>query len=598
MDRRGAERGDDHSRSRATSDCDAASDRSDEHGNAGHDVVCPDGGAEKPDSDDNEAVAQSDMLTGANPDAERLRALHDAATELSDASSAAAVYDAAVAAADRLLGFAVCEVFEHDDGCLRLAAASNPEIPQDLSFDLSHGVLGTTYLENRTIVVEDADDNEVAEPSDSSLRSGVSVPIGDYGVFQAISRQPGAYDQTDAELAEVLVAHVEAALDRLETERKLRRQTERTQQLHAVATDLESCHTHEALFDLVIDAAGEVLGFEWCAVLTVEDDRFVAAAASDGAPASVGDRLLAIDEGMVGYAYQTGMTAVTGDVREHDRSKPVDDAIRSALAVPIGDVGVLNAVSATTDAFTEADVELTELLASSVTEAHERIKVQQRLRDRQEELDLLKQIQSRVLRHNIRNDLSTIQMAAEKLQSDPDADRAKLCSLILDRTDALVTTSEKARRMEQVLERRERVTLNLDAVTESVTTALDEVHPAATVTVSTTPATVRVHPDLPTAIENLVENAIVHTGPEPTVQVTVRVDGDEAVCQITDDGPGIPPHETAVLHRNEETDLEHGSGAGLWLVRWIVDRSGGALSFHRQDGKTTVELRVPMADSS
>jgi signal transduction histidine kinase len=64
---------------------------------------------------------------------------------------------------------------------------------------------------------------------------------------------------------------------------------------------------------------------------------------------------------------------------------------------------------------------------------------------------------------------------------------------------------------------------------------------------------------------------------------------------VTDDGPGLPAHESRVLTNGEETPLEHGSGMGLWVVHWIVSRYGGELDFEVDDG-TTVRLSLPAAD--
>jgi signal transduction histidine kinase len=80
-------------------------------------------------------------------------------------------------------------------------------------------------------------------------------------------------------------------------------------------------------------------------------------------------------------------------------------------------------------------------------------------------------------------------------------------------------------------------------------------------------------PKLDIAIENLVENAVEHndaTRPRVSVEVT---NGDRPTLVVSDNGPGIPEQEIAALEGERETSLEHGSGIGLWLVKWIVDRS-------------------------
>lgn len=40
--------------------------------------------------------------------------------------------------------------------------------------------------------------------------------------------------------------------------------------------------------------------------------------------------------------------------------------------------------------------------------------------------------------------------------------------------------------------------------------------------------------------------------------------------------------------------LEHGSGLGLWLVKWGTERLGGQIEFTVEDGTTAI-LRLPPA---
>jgi Signal transduction histidine kinase len=64
---------------------------------------------------------------------------------------------------------------------------------------------------------------------------------------------------------------------------------------------------------------------------------------------------------------------------------------------------------------------------------------------------------------------------------------------------------------------------------------------------------------------------------------------------VADDGPGIPDDERMVLNRATETSLEHGSGLGLWLAKWLVDASGGGLTFAVDDGTVA---RVDILDEA
>jgi signal transduction histidine kinase len=145
--------------------------------------------------------------------------------------------------------------------------------------------------------------------------------------------------------------------------------------------------------------------------------------------------------------------------------------------------------------------------------------------------------------------------------------------------------------------RRRRV--DLGALVEGAVADLRDEHPGATVTVDV-PAelAVRGNAHLATAVREVVENAVEHAGAEPRVSVTATVDGDEVALAVADDGPGIPENERAVvLGERDITQLAHGSGLGLWLVKWVLDAAEGSLDIaDRSDGTgSVVTMRLPAA---
>ncbi|NUR91071.1 MAG: HAMP domain-containing protein [Nonomuraea sp.] len=87
-------------------------------------------------------------------------------------------------------------------------------------------------------------------------------------------------------------------------------------------------------------------------------------------------------------------------------------------------------------------------------------------------------------------------------------------------------------------------------------------------------------------VTNLVDNAVRHA--TTTVQVRVHRKDEEAVIEVLDDGPGVPPeHREAVFDRFtrlDEARARDGGGAGLGLpiARDIALRHGGSLA--AQDG--------------
>lgn len=187
-------------------------------------------------------------------------------------------------------------------------------------------------------------------------------------------------------------------------------------------------------------------------------------------------------------------------------------------------------------------------------------------------------VMDRVLRHNLRNDMTTIGMFAEKLRdtaSDElaaDADRIHTTSLKVNRM------VEKQRKITDFLTERSREQpIDLARTVDTVVEQLRDRYPDAEIQASL-PETCPVETitDIEQAVTELVENAIVHSdGETPSVEVRVSDDGCPTVV-VADDGPGIPDMDRQVLTAGKEVEpLYHGSGLGLWLVHLIVERGGG-----------------------
>ncbi|MGN6378212.1 MAG: sensor histidine kinase [Gaiellales bacterium] len=83
------------------------------------------------------------------------------------------------------------------------------------------------------------------------------------------------------------------------------------------------------------------------------------------------------------------------------------------------------------------------------------------------------------------------------------------------------------------------------------------------------------------AIGNLISNARAHTPPGTPVSVSVRTDGGNAVVDVADRGPGVPPEDAdRVFERFFRADPSRarasgGSGLGLSIVAAIAEAHGG-----------------------
>lgn len=208
----------------------------------------------------------------------------------------------------------------------------------------------------------------------------------------------------------------------------------------------------------------------------------------------------------------------------------------------------------------------------------------------------------RLLRHNLRNDLGIIIGRAENVlgRSDDDQIRAEATKL-MEAARGLVELSDTAKRIRRIIESPdgERSAVPVGALFEDLVETANEEYPRACLDADSVADDLAVlaTPHLRVAILELIENGVIHGSSSPMVEL--RVEQFDSVSDqwvdllVVDDGPGIPkPERAAVTGDQDITQLEHGSGLGLWLVRWAVESIGGDLGFERRDGFTVVRLRL------
>jgi len=150
---------------------------------------------------------------------------------------------------------------------------------------------------------------------------------------------------------------------------------------------------------------------------------------------------------------------------------------------------------------------------------------------------------------------------------------------ILRKSDRLFRQTDKARSIERIIETEQIVTVALaDVAAETAARKRDDYPDARIGTDVPDDVIVETHPELAEAVDELVENAIEHSDrSDPAVDIYTDDRGETVILFVADNGPGLPATELEVLRSGVETNLQHGIGVGLWLVRWVVDRSNGSL---------------------
>ncbi|WP_137290046.1 sensor histidine kinase [Natronorubrum halophilum] len=214
---------------------------------------------------------------------------------------------------------------------------------------------------------------------------------------------------------------------------------------------------------------------------------------------------------------------------------------------------------------------------------------------------------SRVVRHNLRNETNLLMGYADRIQSAIKEDTFETeIGTILDIAAEIGTLSDSIRQIEEIAEpsATQRHPMNIgDVVREQVEEGRSE-YPKADLTVDVR-SEVHVNADraLHYAIRHAIENAIVHNDretPSVTVVITEDANAGQGEIRFIDNGPFIPEIEIDALDDEVPTSSTyHGSGVGLWVMKWCVDSLGGELSFERRSPRgNIVRFLLPQASAA
>jgi signal transduction histidine kinase len=209
--------------------------------------------------------------------------------------------------------------------------------------------------------------------------------------------------------------------------------------------------------------------------------------------------------------------------------------------------------------------------------------------------------------HELRSPLATVVSALEIGATHPDLlDRTLLTNALLPEARRMQTLVENllllARADERGLPLR-RVETDLDDLATAEAARLKR---ETTLRIVSDLSAVKasVDPDgFVRLLRNLADNAARHATSEVTI--VVRAEGDNAVVQVIDDGPGIPAAaRDKVFERFFRLDADRsrrggGTGLGLAIVSEIVAAHDGSVSIEdrRSGAGTVVTVQLPLAGS-
>lgn len=205
----------------------------------------------------------------------------------------------------------------------------------------------------------------------------------------------------------------------------------------------------------------------------------------------------------------------------------------------------------------------------------------------------------RIIRHNLRNELTVIEGRGQMLEQTVENPRAKtMAAEIRSRAGTLAQLSRKVSMIRGALDPRTRSTADrpVGSLVQTTVDDLQEEYPGADIQAVVRDPDLRIDSILGVALAELVRNGVQHADHDtPSITVSTETRGDGSlVLTVTDDGPGIPDSEQAPLTGDIETDLDHGSGLGLWVVYWATVYCGGTVEIDadRETG-TEISITVP-----
>jgi len=256
-----------------------------------------------------------------------------------------------------------------------------------------------SFVENEALFLADVHDADRLTNPATDLRSAAYIPLGNHGVFIAGSTDVDAFDDVTRELADLLAATAEAALDRVSRESQLREQDRELQRQNDQLTTLNHINRTIREIDqaLVQSETREEIDHTVCERLTA-DGRFQFAwiGSADSANETLTPQAWAgTDQGYVdtqsfpvspNSVEPAGRTAATGDVTLVSnvaadlraaawRKDAISRDFLSVLSIPLvyNDLsyGVLTVYADTPDAFDETIqtvlAELGETIAAAIS---------------------------------------------------------------------------------------------------------------------------------------------------------------------------------------------------------------------------------------
>jgi two-component system sensor histidine kinase KdpD len=394
---------------------------------------------------------------------------------------------------------------------------------------------------------------------------------------------------------------------------RLRQQTEvarlrerRTATMHALSRQLASSRGADNLLQIAVRHIGEVFDSQVVALLPDAQGRLLVRA---GFRAEF--TMDTKEQSVAHWVYDLGQMAGMGT-----QTLPFVDAVYVPLLGSKGPVGALRVKPNNPQQLVIPEqLRLLEAFASQAALALEVDRLQEEARRTQLEIET-ERLRSSLLSsvsHDLRTPLSAIIGSASSLVEMDDAlepeARRELAQNIHDeaeRLSRLVNNLLQATRLEAGTLELKREPHDLE---EIIGVALQRLRRILV----NRPVEIRLADDLPLVLVddvllgqvfvNLLENAVHYTPPGSPILISAEVKGDNALVEVADQGPGLPPEDLERVfekfYRGPGHEPKGGVGLGLAICRGIIEVHGGRIwADNRSGGGAVLRFTLPLSPAS
>ena len=388
--------------------------------------------------------------------------------------------------------------------------------------------------------------------ADAPFDSGACLPLGDHGVFAVGARESDAFEETDIQLATVLAANAEAALDRARKGAELRRERD----------------DFAALFENIPDPTAEVI---------MRDAEPIVERVNPAFEATFGHRTDEIagenlDEYVVPDDAETDVEAYN---RRLQRGLSLHDEVRRVTVDGVRDF-IIHIVPHDVDEQTARGY----AIYTDITDRKRRERELERQNERLDEF-------ASVVSHDLRNPLGVARGHLELARTAEGEGRTAHFDSIEDAHE----------RMEVLIQRLLAFAREGDPAGTTAQVSLDSAARDAWETVETGSlslvvdgdAEVTADPDrLRQLLENLFRNSVEHAD----AATEIRVGPLDGGFYVADDGPGIPEADREAVLDSGYSGGD-GTGFGLAIVETIAEAHGWEIGVvDSEDGGARFEFRA------